>query len=228
MRRAVKLARVTTLLRQAYGPPRPLRRRDNPLNILIRTILSQDSSDANSDRAYAALRQRFPDWEGVYRVPLKTLISTIRSGGLANIKAVRIKALLEEVWAEQGHFDLSFLRDLSDDEVRAYLARFKGIGSRIIGCVLLFGMGRPAFPVDTHVFRVSRRLGLVDGRQTHERAQEFLESRIPPADRHALHLHLVQHGCQVCRTQRPLCAECVLAGVCDSVRKRATRPYRSR
>jgi endonuclease-3 len=218
MRPAVKLARVATLLRQAYGPRRPLRRRDNPLNTLIHTILSQNTSDANSDRAYAALRRRFPEWEDVHRAPLRTLISAIRSGGLANIKAVRIKALLEEIWVEQGHFDLSFLRDLSDEEVRAYLARFKGIGSKTIGCVLLFGMGRPAFPVDTHVFRVSRRLGLVDGRQTPERAQEFLESRIPPDDRHALHLHLVQHGRDVCKAQRPLCVECVLSRVCASVR----------
>jgi len=218
MRPAVKLTRIATLLRQAYGPCRPLRRRDNPLNTLIHTILSQNTSDANSGRAYAALRRRFPDWEDVRLAPLRMLISTIRSGGLANIKAVRIKALLEEIWAEQGHFDLSFLLDLSDEEVRAYLARFKGIGSKTVACVLLFGMGRPAFPVDTHVFRVSRRLGLVDGRQTPEKAQEFLESRIPPGDRHALHLHLVQHGRQVCKAQRPLCAECVLARVCDSVR----------
>jgi endonuclease-3 len=218
MRPAVKLTRITRLLRQLYGPSRPLRSRDNPLNTLIHTILSQNTSDANSDRAYAALRRRFPDWEDVRRTPLRTLISTIRSGGLANIKAVRIKALLEDIWAEQGHFDLSFLRDLADEEVRAYLARFKGIGSKTIACVLLFGMGRPAFPVDTHVFRVSRRLGLVDGRQTPERAQEFLESRIPPDDRHALHVHLVQHGREVCKAQRPLCAECVLARVCDSVR----------
>ena len=217
MRPAVKLTRIATLLRQAYGPCRPLRRRDNPLNTLIQTILSQNMSDANSDRAYAALRQRFPDWEDVRRAPLRTLISTIRSAGLANIKAVRIKALLEDIWAEQGHFDLSFLRDLSDEEVRAYLARFKGIGSKTIVRVLLFGMGRPAFPVDTHVFRVSRRLGLVNGQLTPERAQ-FLESCIPPDDRHALHLHLIQHGREVCKAQRPLCAQCVLARVCDSVR----------
>jgi endonuclease-3 len=218
MRPAVKLARIMTLLRQVYGPSRLLRRRDNPLNTLIHTILSQNTSDANRDRAYVALRRRFPDWGDVHRAPLRALISTIRSGGLANIKAVRIKALLEEIWAEQGHFDLSFLRDLTDEEVRAYLARFRGIGSKTTACVLLFGMGRPAFPVDTHVFRVSRRLGLVDGRQTPEGAQEFLESRITPDDRHALHIYLVQHGRQVCKAQRPLCAECVLARVCDSVR----------
>ncbi len=219
MRPAVKLARVTTLLRQAYGPRRLLRRRQNPLDALVHTILSQNTSDVNSNRAYATLRQRFPTWKDVHQAPLRALISAIRSGGLANIKAVRIKALLEEIWAEQGHFDLSFLGALSDDEVRAYLARFKGIGPKTIGCVLLFGMGRPAFPVDTHVFRVSRRLGLLDGLPTPEAAQAFLESRVLPDDRYALHLHLVQHGRQVCKAQRPLCANCVLARVCDHVRK---------
>jgi endonuclease-3 len=154
----------------------------------------------------------------VHRAPLRVLISTIRSGGLANIKAVRIKALLEDIWTEQGHFDLSFLRDLSDEEVRAYLARFKGIGSKTIACVLLFGMGRPAFPVDTHVFRVSRRLGLLDGRPSPEKAQEWLEVWVPPAERYSLHLHLVRHGRDVCKAQRPLCGSCVLAGTCVSAR----------
>jgi len=218
MRPAAKLVRVATLLRRTYDPCRPPRRRDNPLDTLIHTILSQNTSDVNSDRAYAALRQRFRDWADVHRAPLRVLISAIRSGGLANIKAVRIKALLEDIWAEQGHFDLSFLRDLSDEEVRAYLARFKGIGSKTIACVLLFGMGRPAFPVDTHVFRVSRRLGLVDGWLSPEKAQESLEPRIPPGERYTLHLHLVRHGREVCKAQRPLCGSCVLARVCVSAR----------
>ncbi|MBI2001955.1 MAG: endonuclease III [candidate division NC10 bacterium] len=219
MRPAAKLIRIAALLGQAYGPTRPPRRRDNPLDALIHTVLSQSTSDVNSDRAYATLRQRFPEWEDVHRVPLRQLIAAIRSGGLANIKAVRIKALLEEIWADQGHFDLSFLRDLSDEEVKAYLARFKGVGSKTIACVLLFGMGRPAFPVDTHVFRVTRRLGLLNGRFTPEKAQESLEPRIPPGDRYALHVHLVRHGRQVCKAQRPLCRSCVLARVCDHVRR---------
>jgi endonuclease-3 len=219
MRPTATLNRIAALLRQAYGPTRPPRRRDNPLDALIHTVLSQNTSDVNSDRAYATLRQRFPEWEDVHRVPLRQLIAAIRSGGLANIKAVRIKALLEEIWADQGHFDLSFLRDLSTEEVKAYLARFKGVGSKTIACVLLFGMGRPAFPVDTHVFRVTRRLGLLNGRFTPEKAQQVLEPRIPPGDRYALHLQLVQHGRQVCKAQRPLCASCVLARVCDHVRR---------
>ncbi|HYL80628.1 MAG TPA: hypothetical protein VEU07_07440, partial [Candidatus Acidoferrum sp.] len=177
------------------------------------------TSDLNCERAYASLRRRFPVWEDVHRASLRELIGAIRTGGLANIKAVRIKALLEEIWGDQGHFELSFLRDLSDEEVQAYLGRFKGIGSKTIACVLLFGLGRAAFPVDTHIYRVSRRLGLLNGQPTPEKAQEFLEPRVPSGDRYALHLHLVEHGRRVCKPQRPLCGDCVLARLCDYGRK---------
>ena len=219
MRPGIKLTRVAALLRQLYGPRRQQRRWDNPLDSLVCTLLSQNTSDLNSERAYANLRRRFSTWEAVHRASLRELIAAIRTGGLANIKAVRIKALLEEIWKDQGHFDLSFLRDVSDEEVEAYLGRFKGIGRKTVACVLLFGLGRAAFPVDTHVFRVSRRVGLLDGQPTPEKAQEFLEPRIPSGDRYALHLHLVEHGRQVCKAQRPLCEDCVLARLCDHVRK---------
>ncbi len=213
-----KLPRIGALLRQAYGPRRQVRRRDNPLDWVIRTLLSQNTTSVNSERAYEALHARLPAYEDMHQAPLRTLISAIRCGGLANQKAVRIKALLEEIWAEQGHFDLSFLRDLSDEEVRAYLGRFKGIGSKTIACVLLFGLGRSAFPVDTHVFRISRRLGLLNGQRTPEAAQAFLEPRVAPQEHYALHLNLVEHGRQVCRAQRPLCQKCVLAQLCASTR----------
>ncbi len=219
MRPTAKLARVSTLLHQAYGPRRAARRPDNPLDSLIQTLLSQNTTDENSGRAYATLRGRYSSWEQVHRAPLRDLIRAIRCGGLANIKAVRIKALLEEIWTAQGHFDLSFLRDLSDEEVEAFLGRFKGIGSKTVACVLLFGMGRPAFPVDTHVFRVRRRLGLLDGYGNPEKAHDFLEPRVPRENRHALHLNLVEHGRQVCRARRPLCPTCVLAHICEYARK---------
>ncbi|MBI4537305.1 MAG: endonuclease III [candidate division NC10 bacterium] len=212
------IGRIGALLRQAYGPRRQVRRRDNPLDWVIRTLLSQNTTSANSERAYETLRLRFPTFEDMHGAPLRGLISAIRSGGLANQKAVRIKALLEEIWAAQGHFDLTFLRDLSDEEVRAYLGRFKGIGSKTVACVLLFGMGRSAFPVDTHVFRVSRRLGLLNGQHTPEAAQAFLEPHVPPGEHYALHLNLVEHGRRVCRAQRPLCDSCPLARLCASVR----------
>jgi endonuclease-3 len=222
MRSADKLARVSPILRQAYRTPRPRRQWDNPLDALIHTILSQNTSDQNSHRAYAMLRERFRSWEEAHRAPLRALIAAIRCGGLANIKAVRIKGLLEEIWREQGHFDLSFLRDLSSEEVTAYLERFKGIGSKTIACVLLFGLGRPAFPVDTHVYRVSRRLGLLDGHASSpERAQAALEPLIPASERYGLHVALIQHGRDVCRAQRPRCSECILARLCDYRRRAA-------
>ncbi|MFB3816999.1 MAG: endonuclease III [Candidatus Methylomirabilales bacterium] len=222
MRSHAKLARVTAILRTAYRPQRPSRPWGNPLDALVQTILSQNTSDQNSRRAYEALRARFPSWEAVHRAPLRALIAGIRCGGLANIKAVRIKALLEEIWRDQGHFDLSFLRDLPSEEVAAYLGRFRGIGSKTVACVLLFGLGRPAFPVDTHVHRVTRRLGLLDGATSPERAQALLEPQIPPADRYALHVGLIEHGRRVCRAQRPLCPDCPLGRLCEH-RARAPR-----
>jgi len=219
-----KIARIAGVLRQAYRPSRPGRHRENPLDSLIQTLLSQNTTDQNSHRAYVELRERFRTWEAVHQAPLRALASAIRSGGLANIKAVRIKALLDEIWGDQGHFDLSFLRDLPDDQVEAYLRRFKGIGSKTVACVLLFGLGRAAFPVDTHVFRVSRRLGLLNGQRTPERAQEFLAPLIRAEDRRELHLGLIQHGRMICRAQHPRCAECVLLRLCDHGRRVSAAP----
>jgi endonuclease-3 len=213
---AAKITRVTALLRRSYGPRQRERRWDNPLDCLVHTILSQNTTAGNCDRAYGELRHRFKTWEDAWRASLRDLIAAIRPGGLANIKAVRIKALLEEVWKEQGHFDLSFLRDLSDEEVQAFLRRFKGIGSKTTACVLLFGLGRTAFPVDTHVFRVCRRLGLLNGLPTPERAQAFLEPLVRPRNCLSLHLHLVEHGRRVCTAHHPACGRCPLASVCDS------------
>jgi len=224
MRVAAKLARVGLLLHQTYGLRRQSRRRDNPLDWILRALLSQGGRELGGEQAYTALRRHLPTYEEIHRAPLPSLIRAIRGGGLANQKAVRIKALLEEIWAEQGHFDLSFLRDLSDEEVRAYLGRFRGIGARTVACVLLFGLGRPVLPVDGHVLRVCRRLGLLDGRRAPESAQAFLESRVPAAGHYALHLHLVEHGRRVCHPRRPDCPLCPLAGLCDSARPTGASP----
>jgi len=214
-----KLARIASILRKAYGPARPQRRWENPLDSLIHTLLSQNTTPANAERAYTNLRRRFRTWESVWEASLKDLVSAVRPGGLANIKAVHIKALLEEIWRQQGHFDLSFLRDLSDDEVRAYLGRFKAIGTKTAARVLLLGLGRAAFPVDSHVFRVCRRLGLLDGQRTPEKAQTLLEPLVRSRDCHVLHLHLVDHGCRVCTAHHPACGECVLSALCAHVRR---------
>jgi endonuclease III len=216
MHSTTKLRQITTLLRKVYGPRQREGHWDNPLDSLIRTILSQNAAAGNCERAYAGLRQRFKTWEEVWQASLRDLIAAIRPGGLANVKAVRIKAFLEEVWKEQGHFDLSFLRDLSDEEVRAFLGRFKGISGKTRSCVLLFGLGRAAFPVDAHVFRVCRRLGLLNGQATPEKAQVFLEPLVRSRDCLALNLHLVEHSRQVCTAHHPACGRCVLVSLCDS------------
>lgn len=213
------LTRIGSILRKIHGQCHPQRRWDNPLDSLIHTLLSQNTTGTNCDRAYTNLRQRFRSWEAAWEAPLKEVSAAIRPGGLANIKAVRIKALLEEIWKQQGHFDLSFLRDLSDEEVRAYLRRFKGIGSKTTACVLLFGLGRAAFPVDTHVFRVCRRLGLLNGQPTAEKAQAFLEPLVRPRECHALHVHLVEHGRHVCKAHRPACDACALSVLCAHARR---------
>lgn len=219
MRIEAKIARIAALLEQAYGPKRLRRRWDNPLDELILTVLSQNTSDANSGGAYRALRRVFPTWEQVRRAREEAIADAIRSGGLANLKAARIKGILEAIWREQGHFDLSFLRDLRVDEVKAYLRRFDGIGAKTVACVMLFALGKPAFPVDTHIFRVTRRLGLFDGKTTPEKVQEQLEGLVPPRDQYALHVNLIEHGRRTCRAQQPRCPTCVLRRHCQYYRR---------
>lgn len=219
------LATITSRLQGCYGPRVPAGHGENPLHAIIRTILSQSTTAANSARAYAGLRGRFPAWADVRRASVREVASALRPGGLANVKAVWIKGILEEIWERQGHFNLSFLRDLSDAEVAAYLGRFRGVGPKTVACVLLFGLGRSAFPVDTHVFRVCRRLGLLDGVRTPEQAQAVLSTRVPGKACYALHLHLVEHGRRVCTARRPACAACALARQCAHARR--TRVSRS-
>lgn len=214
-----KLAHIASMLRKAYGPDQPQRRCENPLDSLIHALLCESTTAANGERAYASLRRRFRTWESVWEASLKDLMSAVRPGGLANIKAVHIKAMLDEIWKKQGHFDLSFLRDLSDEEVRAYLGGFKAIGNKIAAKVLLFGLGRAAFPIDGPVFRVFRRLGLLDGQRTPETAQALLEPLVPARDCHALQVHLADHSCQVCTAHHPACGTCVLSTLCAYVRR---------
>ena len=228
MQAAGKLARIASILRKSYGARPPQRRWDNPLDSLIHTLLSQNTTAGNCERAYTQLRQRLRTWEAVWEAPLKDLMAAIRTGGLANIKAVHIKALLEEIWREQGHFDLSFLRDVSDEEVRAYLGRFKGVGPKTTACVMLFGLGRAAFPVDTHVFRICRRLGLLNGQPTPEKAEAFLAPRLRTRDCHAFHLHLVEHGREVCTAHHPACDRCPLADLCVYARRSTGSPQAAR
>lgn len=202
-------------LRAWLGPLRPPRRTD-PLEELILTVLSQHTSDANSERAYAALCKRFPTWDAVVRARTRTVADTIRSGGLANTKAARIRAILREIHQREGSFDLSWMRNSPDDEVVAYLRSLPGVGPKTVAVVQAFALGRPTIPVDTHVHRVSRRLGLVPQKASAEVAHRILEDVVPSRLKVGMHVGLITLGREVCKAGRPRCEECPLAEVCPT------------
>lgn len=204
---------VLRLLEQDQGPIRPHARLPI-LDELIATLLSQHTSDLNSGRAFASLRRRFRSWEDVASATDAAVADAIRAGGMADQKAPRIRRILATVQDREGTADLSRLRTLDDGAVREYLTSLPGVGPKTAGCVLLFSMGRPAFPVDTHVHRVAGRLGWIPPRATAATAQQLLEESVPEAIRHPLHLALVAHGRQVCRSRAPRCEGCVLRFEC--------------
>jgi|GEM_PF-214640 len=214
-----KLQRVFGLLEAAYKPRR-WHEGDHygPLDELILTILSQHTSDQNSIRAFGGLKAHFSDWQAVADAPIAEVVEAIRSGGLAVQKAPRIQGVLREIAAERGNFDLSFLADLSVAEGKVYLTRLKGVGPKTAACVLLFALGKPALPVDTHIFRISRRLGLIGPKLTEAQAHDALEVMLEPEQVYSFHINMITHGRKVCRAQNPLCAVCPLQAECDYYR----------
>jgi endonuclease-3 len=209
--------RVMELLDAAYGRPR-LTPRFPPLDELIYTVLSQNTADVNTDRSFAALRERFPRWEQVRDAPVGEITAVIAGGGLGATKAPRIKAILAALSERTGRPDLSVLDELDYERAQAYLCDLPGVGPKTAACVLLFSLGRPVMPVDTHVHRVARRLGLIDRRATAEQAHPVL-TRLAgpdPGDIYALHVDLVRHGRRCCHARRPACERCPLAAVCPS------------
>jgi endonuclease-3 len=214
-RRPLTPARIIAALDNAYGtvPWRPHR---DPIAELVLTLLSQNTSDTNSGRAFIRLLDAFPDWRSVMRGDVKAIERAIQPGGLAPTKAPRLQALLREVWDRRGSFDLSFLSDLPIEEARAWLRSLPGVGPKTAACVLLFALGRPALPVDTHVHRVAKRLGLVPEQASAERAAERLEPMLKPAQVYPFHIQLIKHGRRTCTAQRPKCPVCPLRAACPS------------
>lgn len=214
------------LLRR-YGELEPPRRTD-PLEELVFTVLSQNTSDANSSRAYASLRARFPTWEELAAARPEEVAEAIRVGGLARVKAPRILAILREIRRREGGFDLSWMRRARDEEVRAYLSSLPGVGPKTVAVVLAFSLGRPALPVDTHVHRVSRRLGLIPPRASAEAAHRILGELVPPELRVGLHVGLIRLGREVCVARRPRCEVCPLADLCPTAPTILGRPGEAR
>lgn len=213
-----KLMAVHSLLLEEYGHHQWESHR-SALSELVRTILSQNTSDVNSDRAFARLRQRFPTWDAVLGAEVDEVEEAITPGGLARIKAPRIKKALIAIREERGELDLGFLKGMQIDEAKSWLMSLEGVGPKTAACVLLFSLGRPVLPVDTHVLRVSRRLGLIGPRTSAERAHEELGEVVPSEAVYDFHMNMVAHGRRVCHARQPDCDRCVLAPNCDFVHK---------
>lgn len=188
--------------------------RAEPLEELIHCILSQHTSDANSSRAYASLRRAFPSWQAVVEAPTEAVAAVIRSGGLANQKAPRIQAVLKAIYAQHGAYDLNWLAERPLEEARQFLLSLPGIGPKCAAIVLCFALGHPVVPVDTHVFRVAWRLGLIPKSLGEAKAHSVLEKLVPEPLVYRFHVALIRHGRAVCKAVRPRCADCPLTDLC--------------
>jgi len=220
---AAKAQAAYERLLAVYGEPiwrEPL----PPLDELVSTILSQNTNDRNRDLAFQALRARFPTWEAVRDADPEAVIAAIRVAGLANQKGPRIQAVLREITAERSSLDLGFLGSLPRDQAHAWLTHFKGVGPKTAAIVLQFALGIPAFPVDTHIYRVTGRLGIRPEKMTVEQAHIFLESLIPPQMYYTAHLNLIRLGREVCHARKPDCPRCPVLELCDYGREQLGMP----
>ena len=202
-------------LRETYG--RPVNRpHGHPIAELVRTVLSQNTSDTNRDVAYERLRARFPTWEEVRDAPPGDVIDAIRPGGLANTKAPRIQAILAQLGDPP---DLDWLANAPREEALAFLTGLPGVGPKTAACVLIFSFGRHEIPVDTHVYRVGKRLGLFRERASFAEAHDEIRRMVDPEDGYEVHINLIRHGRALCRPT-PRCPECPLRRLCPYGRAR--------
>jgi endonuclease-3 len=210
---AGRLGEVADRLASAYGRPRP--RREEPVDALVHTILSQNTSDVNSERAFRALKAAFPSWNAVAEAKPRRIERAIRQGGLARVKSRSIHGALLELRRREGSLRLAGLCGAGAARAAERLRGLPGVGPKTRACVLLFCCGYDAFPVDTHVRRVAERLGLVPVRSTAERAQVRLEAAVPRGRALDLHLNLVRLGRERCRPRSPRCPGCPLEAICQ-------------
>ena len=209
-----KAAFVRDLLLDFFGFPQwrpPL----SALDELVSTVLSQNTNDANRDRAFLALKSRFPNWEAVRDSNPEFVVDTIRPAGLANQKGPRIQQILKVISNERGALDIDFLASLPVEEARSWLLKFNGVGPKTAAIVLLFSLSKPAFPVDTHIYRVTGRIGLRAEKLSVEQAHAHLEKLFPPETYFDLHLNLIRLGREICQSRKPKCPQCPLQAVCN-------------
>jgi endonuclease-3 len=209
-----KYQTIYRILVERYGEPE-WRQHLPPVDELVSTILSQSTSDINRDKGFLALKARYPDWELVMVAPVEDVRDTIRSAGLANQKAPRIQNALRTINEQSGELSLEFLNELNRDEAKAWLVALPGVGPKTASIVLLFAFGRPAFPVDTHVHRLTKRIGLIEPKVSADKAHDILEAMGDPDTFYAFHLNLIKHGREICVARNPRCADCFLQEECD-------------
>ncbi|MBD0280971.1 MAG: endonuclease III [Thermoleophilaceae bacterium] len=213
-----RMRAIRDRLRREYGRP-VLRVHAAPVDELIVTVLSQNTNDRNRDVAWHRLRERFPSWDAVREAPVEEIEEAIRPGGLAPTKAVRIKRILEALDGD----DLAWLADAPLEEARDYLCELPGVGRKTAACVLLFSFGRPDVPVDTHVYRVATRLGLLRPGMSFDQAHDEMLRLVDPEDAYEVHVLLIRHGRRTCTARAPRCGECPLRRMCPEGRRRLAR-----
>jgi len=201
-------------LKSVYGEPKREQGLD-PLDVLIETILSQSTTNANSRRAFDSLKRRFRTWDAARRARVTSIETAIKSGGLAKQKSVRIRDLLALIHKRRGSLDLSFLKTAPLEEAKRFLGSFKGVGPKTVACTLLFAYNRSVFPIDTHIFRIARRLGLLPQKCSDEDAHLLMGRMIPRARYYEVHINLIRHGRKICRPRDPLCEQCCLVDFCE-------------
>ena len=210
--------KIHQALSRAYGPL-PRMSRGDPLGQLVETILSQNTTDKNSHRAYLNLRRKYSSWIAVVKAPTAEIAQRIRSGGLSNLKAPRIKTVLRIIQEREGRLSLDCLSRMTNDQAIEYMTSLPGVGVKTATCVLLFSLGRPVMPVDTHVDRVTRRLGWIDKRTPIDKAGAFIQKFVPPKLMLEVHVYLVWHGRRTCKAGKPRCSECAIRSHCKFNRR---------
>ena len=208
-----RIEKILRLVEEAYGRPRKFVRTD-AVDELVRTILSQNTTDKNSLAAFAALKRSFKSWGAVLGTDTRRIVSLIKHAGLANIKAKRIKEALAEIKRREGRLNLTNLTRLDTGDSIKYLRSLKGVGPKTAACVLLFSFGKSVMPVDTHIFRVTKRLGLIDEALGIEEAHNVLSNIVPKGLIYRFHLGIIEHGRRTCKAQNPRCGSCVLYRLC--------------
>lgn len=217
MKITTRILKSAARLEHVFGTPKL--RGGDPIEALVGCILSQATTDAQSEAAYAARVARFPTWAQLRDARLAEIARVIKASGLANEKAAYIRGALRFIEQERGEFNLDFLNELSERDARKWLTQIRGVGPKTASIVLLFAQKRNVFPVDTHVHRVTRRLGWISEKTTADQAHEMLEALVPPSMYYPLHLNLIRLGREICHARNPRCEICPLQDLCDFYQK---------